>query len=86
MLARKHPMTKFTKSMATQSPLLKEEGESLVNHADEFRRNAEDSRKLAQDAKDPKHRDLLLVIAGHWERLAREAERNPIAFLGGDGL
>ena len=46
-----------------------------MKKASEYRRHAEDCRKLARSADSEEHRELLNTMATTWDRLADDRER-----------
>ncbi len=52
--------------------------------ASEFRKNAAICGET-RAAAEPNHKKSWLQLAGHWERLAHEAERYPGALSAGNG-
>jgi len=49
-----------------------------MRKASEYRKHAEECRELARRMKSPEHRDQLLEMASHWERMEQER----ITFIG----
>jgi hypothetical protein len=48
----------------------------IVKTAEEYRRNAEDSERMAQQARDAEAKRMFLDAAANWRKLAAVAERN----------
>ena len=50
----------------------------------DYRKRAEECLEIAQTARTPEQRTMLLHIAETWMNLARDAERNSSVYAGGD--
>jgi hypothetical protein len=57
-----------------------------MGQADEFRKKAKIAHQFAKTAAKSEDQKTWLEIAAHWDRLAKEAERNSAAFWGGNGI